>query len=1015
MSPAAPVSVSPAAGPPWDDVLSSAPISPSGWFDGLSPASAPPSSTKGSSPDPASEPAAARSAATDLASTGPAAASPVEASPVEAGPVEAGPVEAGPVEAGPVEAATPKATTTPAEPGGTAPTSDEPAAATGGTTPSAPVERGSNADASAAPEPSSADPGEAGDDDDDDAHGLGWLLSMSGLGAVTPERDPTPVSTAPTGLAGKTNDTADAPVGATPASANPVSSTPVSSAPASSTPVSSAPATADPISSTPISSTPVSAAPATADPISSTPVSAAPVTADPVSSTPVSSTPVSAVPVSAVPTSGAAPKPDWFSPPTETSLVIPDGETPEQQPTDSDPTATEQQPAPEEEAAEHRSESAPLAAGQSAAEQSAAEQSATAEALAEQPEPEQPAAKPVQADLAHANPPQVKLPASEPASDEKATTTTGAEPAAGEAEPARAEAVEVKPAATKPTAPETATAGSPAPEPVEAQPEPTAPKPVTATPTATESAPTKPAPADRKAAESTPAKADPTKADATKADPTAEQAGADTASADTEAGGEEHTPTAAEPRTGKGALLRTPSAQLPALSVPPPPEPVLEPERPLVDPEQVLAAYPWRFDPITLRELVDDPGQLRAVRDRLTDKLEYAERDAVRARLLSLRAVVSRVLGDLGRALADGREALRHAEATGELRRTSIVQARLAHVQQWRGDFAEADRLYEEANSVELPDRLRAEMHVHAGKSCYEQGRYLEACNHFEAALELRRVEDPGLVARTEAALDAVVARVKETGWGPYPRSREEILQQSRPPHPAVDYETGWMGYADNNGDVVIVERYADAQPFHEGAAWVRRPNFSAWELIDETGTLLIDASSGYVQVGPFGDGLAWVSRDVSGGWFAVDWHNRVIVPGGFEDVRPFRQGIAIVRRGGWGAIDRHGRGVVQPRYRGFATELTAGGPVPGFTGDGLAVVDAGDLLGVVDRTGQVLVPPVYPRLLIHPVAFIVGDRDGRWGALDRRGAPILDVTYRKPADVVDEIERLLTDTRPVL
>nr|BFE75438.1 hypothetical protein GCM10020092_087390 [Actinoplanes digitatis] len=73
------------------------------------------------------------------------------------------------------------------------------------------------------------------------------------------------------------------------------------------------------------------------------------------------------------------------------------------------------------------------------------------------------------------------------------------------------------------------------------------------------------------------------------------------------------------------------------------------------------------------------------------------------------------------------------------------------------------------------------------------------------------------------------------------------------------------------------------------------------------------------------------MSRDPDGGWFAVDWHNRVIVPGGFDDVRPFRQGLAAVRRGGWGAIDRHGRIVVQPKFRRFATELIAERPGGGL------------------------------------------------------------------------------------
>ncbi len=193
----------------------------------------------------------------------------------------------------------------------------------------------------------------------------------------------------------------------------------------------------------------------------------------------------------------------------------------------------------------------------------------------------------------------------------------------------------------------------------------------------------------------------------------------------------------------------------------PPPEP------PAVDPEQVLASYQWRFHHETLRELVDEPDELRTIRDRLTEKLEPAKDNGTRARLLSLRAVVSRILGDLDKALADGKLALAHAEATGQLRRIAIAQARLAHVLQWRGDFAEADRLFEEANSSELPDRLRATMHEHAGRSCYDQGRYIEACNHFEKALELRKVEDPDLIARTELALDAVSRQGGEGRLGP--------------------------------------------------------------------------------------------------------------------------------------------------------------------------------------------------------------------------------------------------------
>ncbi|TWG23746.1 WG repeat protein [Actinoplanes teichomyceticus] len=432
-------------------------------------------------------------------------------------------------------------------------------------------------------------------------------------------------------------------------------------------------------------------------------------------------------------------------------------------------------------------------------------------------------------------------------------------------------------------------------------------------------------------------------------------------------------------------------------------------DRRRADPEQILAAYPWMFDPATLRERVDEPDRLWDLADRLSDRLEFAERDNVRAGLLSLRAVVSRVLGELDDALADGREGLRHAEAGGEARTVSIAQARLAHVLQWRGEFDEADRLYAQADSPELPARIRAEIRELAGRSAFEQGRLLEAVNHFERALDLCQGGDPELVERVELALDVISQRSGD-GWGPYPRTRDEVLGRPEAPTPLRDDGTGLWGYA-----AAVEPRYAEVQPFSEGMAWVRRPDAPAWELIGPSGAVLIGADSGYLAVGRFAEGLAWVSRDAEGGWFAIDRTDRIIAPGGFDDVRPFRSGLALVRRGGWGAVDRHGRIAVQPRYRLFATELSNGGPVDGFTGEGLAVVDAGTGLGVVDRTGQPVVPPVHRAVVIHPSAFLIADEAGRWGALDRDGEPLVETRYVERADAIAHVERLRPQVRPVL
>ncbi|GAA3271110.1 hypothetical protein GCM10020218_013140 [Dactylosporangium vinaceum] len=436
------------------------------------------------------------------------------------------------------------------------------------------------------------------------------------------------------------------------------------------------------------------------------------------------------------------------------------------------------------------------------------------------------------------------------------------------------------------------------------------------------------------------------------------------------------------------------------------------------DPEQVLATFVWRFDPDTLREQIegDEVTQLNDIRDQLTAKLNGVADNPTRARLLSLRAVVSRILGDLPKAFADGKLALAHAEATGELRRIAIAQARLANVLQWREEFEEADRLYTLANSSELPDRLRATMHQHSGKCSYDQGRYMEACNHFERALDLRKEEDPELIAQTELALDAVFRRVAEKGWGPYPRSREEILKIRRAPSPAFDEQTQRWGYIETDGSFVIGPGYLDVQPFRDGVAWVQRQGAQTWELIDDTGNVLIEPAAGYIGVGSFSDGIAWVSRDGTTGWIAIDKTNTVLIAAGFDDVRPFRRGVAAVRRGHyWGAVDGAGRVVVQFQYDGFATALLDGRYIDGFSDEGLAVVSLDGRKGVVDRSGRVLVPPVHHTIMIHPVAFLFVDDAQRWGALDRRGRTIIQATFASRTGVTDEIDRLLADTRPVM
>jgi hypothetical protein len=230
------------------------------------------------------------------------------------------------------------------------------------------------------------------------------------------------------------------------------------------------------------------------------------------------------------------------------------------------------------------------------------------------------------------------------------------------------------------------------------------------------------------------------------------------------------------------------------------------------------------------------------------------------------------------------------------------------------------------------------------------------------------------------------------------------------------DEHTRRWGFTDDLGVFRIPPRFTDVQPFRDGVAWIQRPGSRNWELIDDSGDLLVDHMSGYLAVGDFSDGIAWVSRDGATGWVAIDNTNAVLIPAGFDDVRPFRRRLAPVRRGGrWGAVDRTGRLVVPLRYDGFVTALHDGRYIDGFSDEGLAVVALGPYRGVVDHNGSLIVPVAHPALVIHPVAFLITDAAQRWGALDRRGDPLLDTRFASRTEVTTEIDRLLSDAHPIL
>jgi tetratricopeptide (TPR) repeat protein len=170
----------------------------------------------------------------------------------------------------------------------------------------------------------------------------------------------------------------------------------------------------------------------------------------------------------------------------------------------------------------------------------------------------------------------------------------------------------------------------------------------------------------------------------------------------------------------------------------------------------------YTFDPETLHEVFPDPAAVRArvqqLRAEVRDALDPIDELRARGELVGY----LRGLGELDDALAEARRAVDRAEIAGNPAQQHTARLRLAHVRQWRGEFAESNMIFTELLSVaaEFGPVIEAYTHQHAGKNDYDQGHWRDARAHFERALALR--EELGL-DEAESSRIALAAAVRHS------------------------------------------------------------------------------------------------------------------------------------------------------------------------------------------------------------------------------------------------------------
>jgi hypothetical protein len=205
----------------------------------------------------------------------------------------------------------------------------------------------------------------------------------------------------------------------------------------------------------------------------------------------------------------------------------------------------------------------------------------------------------------------------------------------------------------------------------------------------------------------------------------------------------------------------------------------------------------------------------------------------------------------------------------------------------------------------------------------------------------------------------------------------------------------GRWGYIDEEGNEVIPLIHLSAEPFSDGLALVQTKD-RQWGFIDKTGNEIIPFRQ-YDGARSFSEGLATVYTVNNHGrtCAVIDTTGNVVVSGGkYYDIEPFSEGLAVVvgfdRK--LGVIDKTGNEVIPP--------VLAYHKIEPFSEGMAAVQDKDGKWGFIDSTGNEVSRPRYDNALSFSEGLAAvychkeDSYDGYWGFVDRSGNEVIPLSF---------------------